>query len=95
MRVAFGTDSLASNPSLDPRAELRRAHQLFPEIAAQELLRMSCAEAGDVVGVQAGVLAVGRPFLALSLHEIAPIAKGAEEACRWLIENQASFTAHR
>ena len=56
VRVAIGTDSLASNPDLDILAEARFLFRHYPEVAPSTILRMltlSGAEAlgfGDVAG---------------------------------------------
>ena len=56
MRIALGTDSLASNPDLDILAEARFLRQHYPEVEPTALLHMltlSGAEAlgfGDVAG---------------------------------------------
>ncbi len=52
--AALGTDSLASNASLDVLAEARALHDRFPNVPAVELLRMATWN---------GALALGRPDL--------------------------------
>ncbi|MGL4550206.1 MAG: amidohydrolase family protein [Gemmataceae bacterium] len=67
VRVALGTDSLASNPDLDVLAEVRFLRQVRPEVPAEALLRMATdAEAlgvprgrADLVAVPVGV---GDPY---------------------------------
>ena len=41
VRVALGTDSLASNPDLSVLAEIRHVHQYFPDVPGEVLLRMA------------------------------------------------------
>lgn len=49
-RVCLGTDSLASNPDLDILAEARLVHQLYPDFAADRLLRMVTLSGAEVLG---------------------------------------------
>jgi cytosine/adenosine deaminase-related metal-dependent hydrolase len=41
VRVALGTDSLASNPDLDVLAEVRFVHERYPDVPGAQLLRMA------------------------------------------------------
>jgi cytosine/adenosine deaminase-related metal-dependent hydrolase len=41
VRVAIGTDSLASNPDLDVLAEIRFLHERYPDVPGSRLLRMA------------------------------------------------------
>jgi aminodeoxyfutalosine deaminase len=50
VRVALGTDSLASNPDLDILAEARFLHQRQPEIAGDVLLRMLTLNGSTALG---------------------------------------------
>jgi aminodeoxyfutalosine deaminase len=62
VRVALGTDSLASNPDLDILAEARFLRQHYPEVAPDQILRMltlNGAEALDFASV-AGSLTPGK-----------------------------------
>jgi cytosine/adenosine deaminase-related metal-dependent hydrolase len=62
---ALGTDSLASNVSLDVLAEARALADRFPGVPAQELLRMATWEGARALGLaDAGRIARGaRPGL--------------------------------
>jgi cytosine/adenosine deaminase-related metal-dependent hydrolase len=51
VRVALGTDSLASNPDLDVRAEARFLHEHYPEVAASTILRMLTLNGAAALGV--------------------------------------------
>jgi cytosine/adenosine deaminase-related metal-dependent hydrolase len=50
IRVALGTDSLASNPDLDVLAEARFIHRLYPDFSGQELLRMATLSGAEALG---------------------------------------------
>jgi cytosine/adenosine deaminase-related metal-dependent hydrolase len=52
VRVALGTDSLASNPDLDLLAEARFLHQLHPDIRPALLLRMATLSGAEALGWQ-------------------------------------------
>ncbi|HEX7481450.1 MAG TPA: amidohydrolase family protein [Polyangiales bacterium] len=47
---ALGTDSLASNASLDPLAEARALRQRFPSVAPRQLLAMATSYGAEVLG---------------------------------------------
>jgi cytosine/adenosine deaminase-related metal-dependent hydrolase len=50
VRVALGTDSLASNPDLDMLAEARFVHRLHPDIPGAALLRMLTLSGAEALG---------------------------------------------
>lgn len=50
VRVALGTDSLASNPDLDILAEARFVRRTFPEVPAQALLRSITLSGAEALG---------------------------------------------
>lgn len=50
VRVALGTDSLASNPDLDIFAEARFVHTNCPEVSRSELLRMITLSGAEALG---------------------------------------------
>jgi aminodeoxyfutalosine deaminase len=50
VRVALGTDSLASNPDLDLLAEARFLHQQYPDLSASALLRMATLSGAEALG---------------------------------------------
>jgi aminodeoxyfutalosine deaminase len=50
VRVALGTDSLASNPDLDLLSEARFLHRNFPEIASSQLLRAATLSGAEALG---------------------------------------------
>ncbi len=48
--IAFGTDSLASNPDLDVLAEARFAKQCHPDVSGAEILRMATLAGAESLG---------------------------------------------
>lgn len=50
IRVALGTDSLASNPDLDILAEARFIHQRYPDVPGDTLLRMLTLRGAQALG---------------------------------------------
>jgi cytosine/adenosine deaminase-related metal-dependent hydrolase len=62
VRVALGTDSLASNPDLDMLAEARFVHARFPEVAGDALLHMLTLDGARALarGDETGSLTPGK-----------------------------------
>src|SRR5262249_37212014 len=62
VRVAVGTDSLASNPDLDVLAEIRSLHQRYPDVPGATLLRMATLSGAEALGWadETGSLAPGK-----------------------------------
>jgi cytosine/adenosine deaminase-related metal-dependent hydrolase len=50
VRVALGTDSLASNPDLDVLAEARFLHRVYPDIPGAQLVRMAALAGAEALG---------------------------------------------
>lgn len=50
IRVAIGTDSLASNPDLSVLAEIRHLHQHYPDVPGEMLLRMATLSGAEALG---------------------------------------------
>jgi len=50
VRVALGTDSLASNPDLDILAEARFVHRHYPDVPAADVLRMITLSGAEALG---------------------------------------------
>src|SRR5262249_18301442 len=50
VRVALGTDSLASNPDLDVLAEARLVRRFFPDVPAADVIRMVTRDAAEALG---------------------------------------------
>jgi cytosine/adenosine deaminase-related metal-dependent hydrolase len=80
---ALGTDSLASNASLDVLAEARALHDRFPKVPAWELLRMATWNGARALGrSDLGAIAQGlRP----GLVAVDGIVEG--DPCQWLLRN--------
>jgi cytosine/adenosine deaminase-related metal-dependent hydrolase len=62
VRVAVGTDSLASNPDLDVLAEIRFLHRHYPDMPGAPLLRMATLSGAEALGWQdqTGSLSAGK-----------------------------------
>ena len=58
--VALGTDSLASNDSLNFLDELRTADKLLPDVSRGEILAMATRSGGEALGLQCGTLTSGQ-----------------------------------
>jgi cytosine/adenosine deaminase-related metal-dependent hydrolase len=50
VRIALGTDSLASNPDLDVLAEARFLHRLYPDLPGDRLLHMATLAGAEALG---------------------------------------------
>ena len=61
MLVGLGTDSLASNESLNFLNEIRVAEEMLPDVSRKELLRMATRGGAEAVGMDCGVIEKGRP----------------------------------
>jgi cytosine/adenosine deaminase-related metal-dependent hydrolase len=59
--VGLGTDSLASNESLDFLRELRLAEAMLPDCSRREILEMATAGGARALGLETGVIAPGAP----------------------------------
>jgi cytosine/adenosine deaminase-related metal-dependent hydrolase len=62
IRVALGTDSLASNPDLDVLTEARFLHERYPAVPGSILLRMATLSGAEALGWadETGSLSVGK-----------------------------------
>ena len=60
INVALGTDSLASNHSLNFLDELRMADKLLPDVTRKEILDMATCGGSKALGLQSGSLAPGK-----------------------------------
>jgi cytosine/adenosine deaminase-related metal-dependent hydrolase len=76
-RVAFGTDSRASNPDLNLLEELRFASRQFPKAPPAELLKMATINGATALGLEmkTGSLAAGKRADLLAL----PCASGRQD----------------
>ena len=59
--VGLGTDSLASNQSLNFLREIRLTETLVPELSRRDILSMATRDGSEALGLECGVLAPGRP----------------------------------
>ncbi len=59
--VGIGTDSLASNDSLNFFRELKITEELQPNLSRQEILEISTRRGAEALGLKTGVLAKGMP----------------------------------
>ncbi|NNJ25958.1 Aminodeoxyfutalosine deaminase [Planctomycetes bacterium LzC2] len=59
VRVAIGTDGRGSNPDLSVLGELQFLRSRFPQVGADELLRLGTSAGADALGVGCGRLAPG------------------------------------
>ena len=73
VRVAVGTDSLASNPDLDVLAEIRMLRRTNPDVPGPQLLRMATLNGADALGFadECGSLDAGKSadFVAVPLPD--------------------------
>jgi cytosine/adenosine deaminase-related metal-dependent hydrolase len=89
VRVALGTDSLASNPDLDLMGEARFLHRLHPDFPAETILQMATLTGAEALGweKETGSLTPGKSadLVVFSLPETQ--AKSAAEALRSVLES--------
>lgn len=92
VRVALGTDSLASNPDLDILAEARFLHSRHPDVPGETLLRMITLAGAEALGWsdETGSL---EPDKSADLVVIPLDAKGNDDPHRWLFESSQPITA--
>jgi cytosine/adenosine deaminase-related metal-dependent hydrolase len=95
VRVALGTDSLASNPDLSILAEARFLHQRFPDVAGAALLHMATLAGAEALGRhrQTGSLVPGKsadlvvlpvePRAVQDPHEVVLASSAPVQAVMW------------
>jgi aminodeoxyfutalosine deaminase len=66
--VALGTDSLASNDSLNFLRELRMADKLLPDVSRMEILNMATCAGAEALGLQCGKLVCGQKADLIGFH---------------------------
>ena len=59
--IGLGTDSLASNESLNFLGELRVAEEMLADVSREELLYMATRGGAEVLGMDCGAIETGRP----------------------------------
>lgn len=96
MVVGLGTDSLASNVSLNFLDEIRTAEEMLMDVSQKELLRMATRGGAEAVGMDCGVIEEGRPadLVGLRVQErfddwySVPFQPGRKEADFVMIEGK-------
>lgn len=85
VRVAVGTDGLASNADLDVLAEIRLLHRLYPEVPGAVLLRMATLSGAEALGWadETGSLTPGKSADLVVL----PLPNRDDEAHRLLLDS--------
>jgi cytosine/adenosine deaminase-related metal-dependent hydrolase len=95
IRVALGTDSLASNPDLDLLAEARFLHRHHPDVPGEVVLRMATLSGAEALGWadETGSLEVGKSadFVVVPLGEPGGFATGGDPY-RLVLESNAPVT---
>jgi cytosine/adenosine deaminase-related metal-dependent hydrolase len=82
VRLAVGTDSLASVPDLDLFAELAEIRRLAPNVPAAELLRWATVNGARALGLdQLGAIASGRAARLISIE----LPSGIDDVEEWLV----------
>ena len=61
MVVGLGTDSLASNESLNFLDEIRAAEAMLADVSQEEILFMATRGGAETVGMDCGLIEIGRP----------------------------------
>ena len=68
MKLGLGTDSLASNESLNFLRELRLAEEMLPGVTREEILEMATSGGASALGLKTGTLAPGYPADLIALR---------------------------
>jgi len=55
IEIALGTDSLASNPDLDLFSELKEVAKLFPQLTAEQILKMGTSNGAAALGLDSSL----------------------------------------
>lgn len=81
VRVALGTDSLASNPDLSILAEIRHLHRHYPDVSGEMLLRMATLSGAEALGWanESGSLETGKSADLV----VVPLVPGARDEPYW------------
>ena len=99
--VALGTDSLASNESLNYLRELRLADAMLPEVSRAEILDCATRGGAQALGLETGAIAPGRPADLVGFRvagipaswEDVPFAPERERADFVMVEGKSVFTS--
>jgi len=57
IKIGLGTDSLASNESLNFLREVRLAEEMLPDISREEILEMATSSGASALGLNSGIIA--------------------------------------
>jgi cytosine/adenosine deaminase-related metal-dependent hydrolase len=92
VRVAVGTDSLASNPDLDVLAEIRCVHDKYPDVPGHVLLRMATLAGAEALGREdeTGSLTAGK---SADLVVVPLDAQDVSDPYRCLLESRRPVSA--
>ncbi|MFQ5673058.1 MAG: amidohydrolase family protein [Nitrospinales bacterium] len=74
IQVGIGTDSLASNDSLNFFRELRAAEEMLPGVSRREILEMATWRGAEALGLKTGYAAPGMPADLIGLRVANPPA---------------------
>jgi cytosine/adenosine deaminase-related metal-dependent hydrolase len=96
VRVALGTDSLASNPDLDLLAEARFLHAKYPDVPGEAVLRMATLSGAEALGWgdETGSLAPGKSA-DLAVIPLEGDSRGDPYRCLLESQRPASATCFR
>lgn len=85
VRIALGTDSLASNPDLDILAEARFVREHHPQVSGERILRMATLSGAEALGFAAitGSLEAGKSADLV----VVPLSEGEGEAHQILLND--------
>ena len=91
VRVALGTDSLASNPDLSVLAEARFIHQLDPDLPGETVLRMATLSGAEALAWadETGSLTPGKSADLV----VIPVASGVADPYRAVLAGEAPVQA--
>lgn len=90
VRVAIGTDSLASVDDLDMFQELAALRRLAPDVPAVALLQAATCHGADALGLdRLGTLAPGRSTRALVI-DLPDAVRDVDAVAAWLVSGAAS-----
>jgi cytosine/adenosine deaminase-related metal-dependent hydrolase len=92
LRPGLGTDSLASNASLDPLAEARALRKRFPTVAPLTLLAMATSWGADALGFGEvlGRITPGRYPGLLAFHHVGSAAAVPSDPASFVLDQESA-----